>query len=136
MILVLTRHGGGFFPDDAHGIEAVRSIKDGTSVRCEIKRVRSPKQLRLWWALMSKVADNIERYTSRQISDNVVCHLGFCDEFTNKQGVLVQRPHSISLGNMKAERFNELMTGAIDFIVKEILPVSPEDLRKELEEMI
>jgi phage pi2 protein 07 len=129
------RYGDCLDPGNEKAKKLVNSVEPGGWVTVEVKKVRSMRQLNLWWKLMQKVSDNTS-YTKRQLHNNLLSHLGFCDEFTDKNGVVVRDPHSISAGEMPQDEFNELMDNAIDWIVENVLPVAKADLRREIEEMV
>lgn len=130
----------GLKPDGEAAYEALKKIKEGSVVRVEIHSMRSPAQLRCWWALIGKAFDNLPEEMQRHYGDKqglhaaVLCHLGFCVEMIRRpQGgteTLIQRPKSIALGNMDATEFNELFDRASDLLAK-TLGVTPDSLRSE-----
>jgi|TARA_R110000824_G_scaffold44153_3_gene128636 hypothetical protein len=134
-VILLRRYQDFLEPHDEKALKKIQTIKSGDWVTCEIKKVRSARQTRKWWALIGKVSANTS-YTKRQLHNNLLCHLGYCDQFTDKNGVVVRDPHSISAGNMPQDEFNQLFDDAVNWICEGILPVAPEELRRELEEMI
>lgn len=134
--LLLTRHGSGFFPSDGQSIEASRYIKDGESVRCEIKRVRSPDQNRWWHQMLQIVADNQEKYTMAKIKILVKEHLGYCDLVQKPDGTIIVATKSVAFGNMPHDEFNALVNDTVQYVLRELLPNTTGNPRKELESML
>jgi hypothetical protein len=124
-------------PVDEPGHKAIKKMKPGQTMCVDIRRVRSPRQLRLYWALINKIWENQTRFAVRQdLSDAIKCALGHCTELRLSNSVVIQRPKSIALGNLPAGEFNQFIDGCIDYICGSVLPVAPETLRQEIEEMI
>lgn len=125
-------------PLDDEGRSMVADLKPDETVTVEIKRARNPRQHRLFWALVSLIYDNQERYTTReQLADALKCAVGWCDEIELKDGRVMALPKSISYANMKNEDFKVFLDKVIALTVEKILPsVAEADLRRELEEMV
>lgn len=131
-VSIWTATTAGLMPGDVKAAELCRKLKVGQQVRAEITRIRSPDQLRLWWALMDKAVDNQGFYANAEdLSDAVKCHLGHCYTLTLPTGATVQRPKSIALGNMGQDEFNALFDAAQKLIAA-TLGVTVEDLNAEI----
>lgn len=130
------RVASGLSPASDLALDAVRRIKEGDTVRVEIATMRSPDQLRKWWARMDRAFDTLPDGTQKHYGDRkglhaaVLCHLGYCIEIRRKQGdteTIIQRPQSIALGNMAPERFTELFDKA-GLLLAETLGCTVEEL--------
>lgn len=122
----------GLIPADANA-EKVRSrLKIGAYLRMdEPAAVRSPEQLRLYWALMTVAHNNQSVYATKEdLSDAVKCELGYCYTVTRPNGDKIQHPKSIALGNMPTAQFNVFFNAALD-ILSRTLGVTLDSLRME-----
>lgn len=120
--------------------EAFNAIPSG-AVMVEIKytdRPRSLRQHRLYWALMTKVAENTdEGWTAEDASYLMKIATGHFDLLTDRKGNTYQRPLSISFAAMKQEDFQPFMDKCIRIVCERVIPgVSEADLRNELEMMV
>lgn len=138
--VLLRKHLGAFRPGDAEAQALFDKLKDGQTVRAEIKRMRSPQQHRMYWGLCKLIFDNQSRYsTVRDVSDALLCAVGHCYEDEIRLGDKVmwrQRAKSISFGNMDQDQFNDLFNRVLDVVVEKLLPMAKEGLRREVEAMI
>lgn len=120
--------------------EAFNAIPSG-AVMVEIKyadKPRSLRQHRLYWALMTKIAENTDQgWTSEDASYLMKIATGHFDILTDRKGNTYQRPRSISFAAMTHEEFQPLMNKCIRIVCQHIIPgVSEADLRNELEMMV
>ena len=138
MQVLLTRSISGLKAADLHAAEALAKIKPGQEVRCEIRRVRNPKQLRLYWALIDACWQHQARYASKQdLSDVIKVAVGHADEVVTKSGKVVARPKSIAFGNMPQDAWEDFFGRVIEFVCQRIIPgTNDEDLRAHLEELV
>ena len=112
------RVASGLTPGDNRAYEALKKFKEGSHVRVDIAQVRSPAQLRKWWAMIDDAWENLPDELQRHYGDKyglhaaLLCHLGYCTEFRRKHPdgteTIIQRPKSIALGNMPDEEFDPL----------------------------
>ena len=139
MQVLLTRSISGLKAADHFAAEALSKIKHGQEVRCEIRRVRRPKQLRLYWALIDACwRQHQDRYATKQdLSDVIKVAVGHADEVVTKSGKVVARPKSISFGNMPQDAWEDFFGRVIQFVCERIIPgTDNEDLRAHLEELV
>lgn len=119
------------------GIGCELALKEGVQYLAEIRRPRSLKQLKMYWAMISYVFDSQEVYqTEEELSDHLKIMAGFCHRFEAPDGIIVCRPHSLSFESMKQHRFNEYMDIFIGFIMRSVLPTAKPGVRLELERMV
>ena len=138
MQVLLTRSISGLKAADHLAAEELSRIKLGQEVRCEIKRVRNPKQIRLYWALIDVCWHHQDRYATKQdLSDVIKVAVGHADEVTTRTGRVVARPRSIAFGNMPQDAWEDFFSRVIEFVCQRIIPgTTDEDLRAHLEELV
>ena len=134
---------GGLTPADDTASRLRFLKKPGMTVRAEMSEVRSPQQLRMWWAQMDVAFENLPDGVQKHYGDKhglhaaALCELGYCTEVRRKHKdgseTIIQRPHSIALGNMPQERFNELFNKASDLLAA-TLGTDAQSLRREAAE--
>ena len=111
------------------------------AVMVEIKYANKPRSLRqhrLYWALMTKIAENTDQgWDAEDASYLMKIATGHFDLLTDKHGNKHQRPRSISFAAMKQDEFQPFMNKCIRIVCERIIPgVSESDLRNELEMMV
>lgn len=131
-------HLGSLKPVDQAGLDILAKIGQGMDVVIAIKRARNSRQHRLYWALMSLIYPQQERYaTVEQLSNAIKCAVGWCDEIPLKRHRVMAIPKSISFANMKQADFEEFFDKVINLVVTKILPgVEQQDLKDRLSDMV
>lgn len=105
--------------------------RPGTTVRADVSEVRSPDQLRLYWALITKAWENQDAYASKEdLSAAALCHIGHCYRVQGKDGVVIERAKSIAFGNLPQNEFDQIFNG-VSKLLADTLGVTVEDLRGE-----
>lgn len=118
-------------PADDAAAAVLAARKTGQFVRAEVASVRSPEQLRLWWALITAGWGAQDFYaTTEDFAAAVKCALGHAYVVVQPDGTVIQRPKSIALGNMKSDSFNEFMD-ATTKLLAEKMGVTVDSLRAE-----
>lgn len=118
-------------PSDEAAAALCAKLKVGQIVRADVSRVRSPDQLRLWWALVQLAFDAQSYYgTLEDFAAAVKCALGHCHVVVRPDGSVIQRPKSIALGNLSQEAFNQFFDAA-EKLLSEKMGVTVESLREE-----
>jgi len=125
-------------PASTEAEEEMKKLKPGQAVLVEVKRARSPQQLRLWWALMGVIFEHQETYPTREaVSDAFKCWLGHCDELRLKDGRTAVKPKSIAFGNLPQAEWEQLFDAAIKLVCDRVIPGTTDaDLRRHLEDMV
>lgn len=105
-------------------------------VLVDIKPRRNVKHHRLFFAMLSKVHDNLDRRISMDaLKDIAVIGAGHVEAVKTRHGI-VQLPKSISFASMDQDEFSEFFERAVDFLCNEVcLNMKAEQLRDELLEM-
>ncbi len=129
---------GTLWPASEAAVALAAKFKNGQSVRADIKRMRSPRQLRMWWGMIGLIHEHQDTYATREdLSDAFKIWLGHCTEMRLKDGRAAVRAKSIAFGNMKQDSFNELMDAAIKLVCERIMPNTDDgDFRRQLESII
>lgn len=133
--LILRRDLGCLRPVDEAGEAALRKIKHGDLVTCEIKRPRNLQHHRLFYALMNLIHANQEHYAT--VEDIVTVFKFRCGHTKKIQTAtgIVETPLSISFAAMDQDQFAAFYERAIDFVLTEIIPgLKRADLERELME--
>ena len=125
-------------PTDAMSQEMLAKIKPGEHVRVEIKRMRNPRQHRLFWALMGMLANYAEHpCTAAEVSDWIKIAVGHTCVAHYPDGTSQVKPASIAFGNMSQDKWETFFNKVVDFACTKILHgTDNEALKQELNEMI
>lgn len=120
-------------PLDEAGEEALRKIKNGSTVEIEIKQPRNVQHHRKFFAMLNIVLKNQEHYKS---IDHILgaCKLaiGHVEMIQTKRGV-VALPLSISFASMDQSAFDDFYTRAVDWVISDVIPgLSRKDLDAEV----
>ena len=126
------------WPIDPKGEEIMAGLRQKEVVKVVIKKPRSIHQHRLYWALMTKLWENQERYGSpEELSDVIKVYLGHCTVLVTSDGREIRIPKSISFAKMDQTEFNRFFDQVCEIVVTRIMPGLDEDaLRREIAEMI
>lgn len=128
---------GALRPADSQAQDEMAKLTPGQDYRIEVKRMRNPRQHRLYWALIRTVYEHQSRYaTQEQLHNALKVAAGYCDELEGRNGT-VYIPKSISFGNMSQDAFEEFFSSVVRIVTEKVMPhTSDEELRRELESMI
>lgn len=137
MEILLTRNGDSLIPADYMGTEAIQRMKHGEAVRATVKRTRNVKHHRKFFALLSVVYDNQDRYaTTEQLLIAVKIATGYYDECMIGPK-LVCIPRSIAFDKMPQDEFEQLYAKALELIVTRIIPgTNKADLERQVNDII
>jgi len=129
---------GHLTPVDATGEDALRKLKFGDVVTVEVKKPRNGKHHRLYWALVSMVWENQERYaTAEELHEALKVSAGICTQVELPSGQVVKIPGSIAFDKMDQTEFGQFYDRICDLIAAHFLPgVTSEELKAEVETMI
>jgi len=141
----LYRRGEGFLPASEDAIKLRDRLEPGTIVWFKPLRVRCPRDLRRYWALMTMCAENCERIEmpyggvmliqcKEDVSDAVKLCTGHCTTIFDVGGKPVyQIPKSISFANMEQTEWEEYWPKVVDVVMERVMPgVSEADIELEL----
>lgn len=137
MRVLCRRTVSGLQPLDDQASEELQRVPLGRPVYVEIKAARNPRQHRLLFALLKAVTDNTDLFPSIDAALVAIkIGTGYVDTMVTAEGQTVYVPRSISFANMPQTTFSEWFDRAINLVSERWLPMAPDDLRREIEEMI
>lgn len=126
-------------PADSEAEESLSRLRQDEIVRVEWKRIRNPRQHRLFFALLKLAFESQSRYeTQEALRKAWLIHAGLFDRFETKDGTTVAVPKSMAFGNMPNDEFErDVLEPFIKFICEHVIPnLSDEALRAEAEDMV
>jgi hypothetical protein len=134
MKIYLIKDAGVLKPADEQAEEALKKLKSGIAISCEIKRPRNYENHKRFFSLLQLVVDNQDKFkTVEELKEALKFELGWVETFRDMKGNYFQRPKSISFASMPENEFREFFDGSIDVILKYILPgTDREDLINEV----
>jgi hypothetical protein len=134
---VIMRRGlRGLEPDNDLSRHAMSKLKLGDAVRVEIKRPRNLRWHRRYWALVSLIADNTERYVPDDIHALLKLRCGCRRLIVDSRG---QHwiPDSISFNRMSHDEWVAFWDRVVEYVDTELLPgVGKETLARELADLV
>jgi hypothetical protein len=135
---VFVRRRGSLFPGDLHAEDMLSSIGEGRAVLVSIRRARSVRHHRLFWALLHKVVDNSEKWSSEEeLLQDLKLAVGHVDKRANLMtGEVMAIPRSINFASMDQEAFKRFWRRCVYVLATQVLNVLPADLEREIMEMI
>lgn len=135
-ILLRRDFGPVLRPCDEIGETALKRVGQGKLVTCNIKQPRNPQHHRLFFALMSKVFENQQYFSSvEQLVTALKIAIGHVDMIKTKRGTF-QIPKSISFAAMDQDAFSQFYERAVDFVLQEVIPgLGRAELEAEIKEM-
>jgi len=127
----------GLVPADDDAMAEFAKCKLGQLVMADVKRHRYPGQHARYWVLCKLVADNSERYpTKERVSYMLKIATGHCEEIPMKDGNIAFIPHSINFASMDQGEFEAFFERVIQLVCSQVLPgLDPGGLRNEIEEI-
>jgi len=133
--LTLTRTLTGLAPADDTAAAVIRKIPCGESVLVDIRRPRSHKRLRLWWATANLLFQNCDQFRSQEIAHQwMKLQAGHATVIVSKTtGEEFLVADSIAFSRLDETEFNAVWQRACKAICEHILPtLSQPDLENEI----
>lgn len=107
-------------PADDRAAEALGKIPAGEDVAVQVKRGRSVKQLRTYWAVLDYVSHSTE-WTPERLHVALKIKLGFYDLCELANGRVVPVPHTTAFDTMPHAEFCDYMNKAVALICDTVL---------------
>ena len=121
--MVMRRSGDRLLPVTERDREILLEIPDGIDLFVKTSRPRSPRQHRLFMALLQLVVDNHPHYTRpEQLLEWLKVRLGYVDETVWHDGKVWFKTQSISFASMGQDKFRQFFSLSVDAITKEVIP--------------
>jgi uncharacterized protein DUF1367 len=132
--LYLQRTVGGLRPCDDAGVDALRKIKVGEVVQCEITRPRNLAHHRKFWALLNVFWQATGDWSSPYaVLIELKVRLGHVqDVLIRETGELVKVPKSISFASIDQNEFDVFYDRAISELCKMGGGIEEDALRQEV----
>lgn len=130
------RSGNTAIPVGDESLEALHAHKDGAEFIAITKGARNLKQLRMFWALATIVAENDAKIETKEVAKkNMLIALNHVDVWFDRDGGMHIDPQSIAFESMTQEVFNPFFKRAIDLVCR-WLGTAPADIQKRVAEII
>ena len=135
--IIMRRHGDKLVPVAEWERERLLEIPEGRDLTVKVSRTRSPKQHRLFWALMQKVVDTHPYYVrAEQLVEWLKIRLGYVEEVMFHDGQMLTKVSSISFVTMGQDAFRSFSIW-LSMSSRQVLPeTSKEDLLREVVQML
>lgn len=133
MKIILQKVGSVLAATDEESAAALRRIKDGQEVVADIRRTRNVRQLRLWWSLVTIVAEAMD-LPKENVKKDAAIALGFTETWIGYDGRIHIDPKSIAIENMTQEDFDSFMGKAVELLAGWI-NVDQQDLLNRFNEL-
>jgi len=99
--------------------ELIKKLKPNTEYQCEIKRPRNYKFHKKYFALITMLFENQERYNNiNDLRHDLIVEAGYYRRYLDMQGQSVKVALSISFASMNQEDFDDLYSKTLDAIVQ------------------
>lgn len=137
--VALTRTLSGLSPADDAATHVLQKIKAGETVQAEIRRPRSNKNLRRWWALCRLIYENSDQYRSQeQVHDHLKILAGHCQQIVSKStGEVYLIADSIAFSRLDEDEFQDVWVRAVKAVTEHILPgVTAPEIENEILRLI
>lgn len=137
--IIVARSGNHLVATDPVSDEVISKLPHDRLILLSWKMPRSLKQLRFFWLLCKKVADNTDWLTDKEDArEYLLFKARHFRLITNPlTGETHPRVKSIAMESMEGDAFSRLMDRVIHVVITEVIPgLSEADLRREILDMI
>lgn len=126
------RRGNSLVPADFAAEEFLSELKDGREVVLTVRRARSPKHHRWFFAMLRKVVENTERWqTEDELLDALKLATGHTEQRQAIDGTTYLAPRSISFAAMEEGAFTRFRRRCCYVLATKVLGCTPEELMAE-----
>lgn len=120
--MVMRRSGDRLVPVTERDREILLEIPEGADLFVKTSRPRSPRQHRLFWALLQLVVDNHDYYKRPdQLLEWLKVRLGYVDQTVWHDDQVWWKTKSISFASMGQDEFRKFFSQSVDVIVTEVI---------------
>jgi hypothetical protein len=135
--ILLKRAGRFLVPADALTEKFLESLPQGKTLRArDITQPRSRPRLRLYWALLHLVSENLTDVPSEALHSWLKVRLGLVVAIPLRSGKIDYVPGSIAFSELSEEEFAPYLDRVIDLLCNEIIPgLGKQDLLDMAREM-
>lgn len=115
--LILRRTERGLEPRSRQAADLLEQYALHSDVEVIVKKRRSLPQLRMYWAMLSKVVEATGAFpTAEHLHDAVKYHLGYTAPMKMFSGQTVWVPDSVALSKMDSAQFKEFFDAAAQLL--------------------
>lgn len=137
--LRLTRTLRGFEPSDDESREAIKALKIGVPVKCEVRIARDSSRMRYYWGLVGVILDNTDHFASKEeVSDSIKLAIGHVDMvqvYDGEKWHITRTPKSISFAKLTEPEFQDFIKRAEAYACS-VLCVTDDQLADALTEFL
>jgi len=140
--LRLTRTLRGFEPSDDESREAIKALKLGASVKCEVRIARDNSRMRYFWGLVGVIVDNTDNEifggSKEACADSIklaVGHVDMVQVYDGEKWHITRTPRSISFSRMEEPEFQDFIKRAEAYACS-VLSVTSDQLADALTDYI
>ena len=136
--LTMRRRGLKLEPVTPYEEDLLAGIPEGKDLTVEIKRSRSLRQNKFFWALLRKVVENhAEYFTAEQLMLWLKVRLGYVDEVKFHDGGTFFVAKSTSFNAMGQDEFRKFFDQVLTLIATEVIVgINKIELVREVEAMV
>jgi hypothetical protein len=121
--LLLKRFGPALYAADGLAEADVRSLPTDKPLKAVLTRSRSRPQLRLYFAMLQLVVENLEQPISRDVLHEwVKIRCGIVEPVKLKSGAVEMVPGSVAFEAMDQTQFNAFFEHAAELLCEHIIP--------------
>ena len=137
-VIIMRRNGDRLVPVTERDREILLEIPENADLTVKTSRTRSPRQHRLYFALLHLVVDNHPYYDRPdQLLEWLKVRLGYVEETTWHDGQVWFKTKSISFYAMGQDEFRKFFSLSVRVITEEVLiGMGIDDLLREVSAMI
>lgn len=114
--LLLVRTLRGFEAADDESREAMKAIRLGVPIKCEVRIARDSSRMRYFWGLVAIILDNTEGFASKEdVAASIKLALGHVDQvqvYDGKEWHITRTPKSISFSKLSEPEFQDFIKRA------------------------
>lgn len=138
MKALFAKVGGVLRSTDQEAEDLLARLPEGKQVMLTYHVPRSPKQHRLFWALMRICADNVDWITDKDhAAREIKLETHLYEAHVSSTGTLIYVPMSIAWESLDQDKFNRFFERALRVICEKWIPgMDPNDLRRETESRV
>lgn len=129
--LIVCRQGAALFAATPGTSQAIQKIPHGQLAVITIRRPRSVQWHRRYWVLVGMIAEN-SSYTAEEIHVLIKLRTGLVKEIREKDGHVWRIPDSTAFEIMDGTQWSTYWDRVVDVVLRDFLPISPEQLKQEL----
>lgn len=119
--ILMLRRGTMLMPAAPLDSEAVLGLPLDKALRVRVTQPRNVDRLRLYWALIGLIAENLDGVTDEALHDAVKVRLGYCHEVRFRGGI-IRVPKSVAFDQMEEPEFAAFLDRFIEFVRTDVIP--------------